>query len=150
MKLSQMFQDFRYTFLTLFLTLTMLVLYPVFQVLPQGGLYNFWFLFTILTPVRWALYIIYSLFFGLTLTFFIWRFRTKTCYPSEQVRSGLSGFAGAVLGFIIPSCPACLSLASLLLPLSAFSALAANSTGIMAGSVVLLLGSLWYLGAFRG
>lgn len=148
MQLFRMFQQRRYLLIAIGISVVVFVLYPAIQVFPRV-FYNYFFWFSLLTPVRWVLYVSYGVLFGVTLSFFLYTRRTKTCAVSRQVRSGFSGVLGAFLGLVVPACPACLSLASLFLPVSAFSFIVARSAQLLGLSILLLLVSLWVLGAFK-
>lgn len=137
----------RYLALSLFFTILTLFYYPFFQVLPQG-LHNFWFWFSLLSVLGWFLYISYSVLLSVTISFFVFRWRQKTCSTPIKFGSGFLGSVGAFLGFFIPQCVACLSIVSVLLPLSLFSFFAVYATEVMLASIFLLLFSLWILGAF--
>lgn len=149
MVILEMFKNKRYVFLSVVLTLAMLVLYPLLQVLPQGGLHNFWFWFSVPSLYQLLLYVSYAVLFGLTVSFFFYSRKVKVCPTSRQVRSGIPGVLGAAMGFVLPVCPACISLAAFLMPISAFTFIAGHSTQFLLASVFLLAISLWTLGAFR-
>lgn len=147
MFIFKMLKKRSYLALSLFLSALILFLYPFSQVLPQG-LNNFRFWFSLLSPLEWLLYLLYGFLFGLTLSLFVFRWRQKSCPVSKKFGSGISGGVGTFLGFLLPQCPACFSLVVLFLPLSFVSFFAAYTTEIMLVSVLLLVASLWVLGAF--
>lgn len=142
-----MLKDRKYLGLTVGLGLLMLFLYSFLQVLPQG-LNNFWFWFSLLTPLRWALYLLYGILFGLTLSFFIWQRFKKVCLPQKRTGGGFFGLFGSFFGASAPLCPACLSWAVLLLPASLGLYLIKYSIEIMVFGILLLFLALWFLGAF--
>lgn len=154
-QITLMLKQGRYVLLSLLFYVSVLVLYPLLQTLPtilqNPG--DFWFSiktwFSLLTPLRWFLYFLYGILFGLTATFFLWQRKEKVCQPDKMIKSGFLGGFGAGLGTILPACPACFSLAGLFLPFSALVILIKYSTLIMTGSVALLFFSLWFLGAFQ-
>lgn len=148
MRIISVFKSRPYFFLAAFLAIFMLGLYPFVQILPQG-LNNFWFWFTILTPARWILYIFYGALFGLTAAFSIWRLKDKTCPVSVKAQNGAKGAVGMIAGMLLPQCAACFSLASLLLPASAALFLAQYTTQFMIASNLLLLITLYSMGAFK-
>ncbi|TSC75535.1 MAG: hypothetical protein G01um101430_377 [Parcubacteria group bacterium Gr01-1014_30] len=143
----QALKEPKYLALAVVFAVLVMSLYAFLQVLPQG-VNNFWFWFTLLTPLAWLLYVVYGILFGVTLSFFIWQ-RVKKNYPSSKaVKGGLLGALGGVLGTTAPVCSACLPWAVLLLPASlAFPFVQYNSL-IMTFSIGLLILALWLLGGF--
>jgi hypothetical protein len=142
------FKSKRYFFLAVFFAIFMLGAYPFVQILPQG-LNNFWFWFSLLTPIRWILYISYGILFGLTFSFFIARWQSNACDLKEQTKGGLTGFAGGFVGLILPQCAACISIAALFLPLSFALFLTKYTTPLMIIGNLLLLFALYSMGALR-
>ena len=148
MFIVEMLKKKNYLTLNLFFTVLILFLYPFSQTFSQG-LNNFWFWFSLLSPPEWVLYFLYGILFGLTFSFFIFKWRQKICPIFRKFGSGVSGFFGAFLGLLLPQCPACFSLAAVFLPLSFVSFFTAHTAEIMLISVILLAGSLWFLRAFN-
>ena len=148
MKILELVHDKKYLFLAVFFSVFMAFLYPFVQVLPQG-LNNFWFWFTILTPVSFILYIIYSLLFGITFSFIILGYRHKICSVSKSSGAKFSGTLGTAITIILPQCGACISLAAIFLPLSVVSLFLRYKIEVMAVSIALLVFSLWISGAFN-
>lgn len=150
-----MLKERRYLLLSFFFSILILILYPLFQILPLilQNPDNFWFglkqWFSLLTPLKLFLYFLYGILFGLTISFFIWQKRKRICLRSTMIKSGFLGSFGATSGAVLPFCPACFSLAGFLLPLSTLSLLIKYTNLIMIGSVALLFLSLWLLGAFQ-
>lgn len=150
-----MLKDRKYLLLSFCFSILILILYPLFQILPLTlqNPDNFWFSlknwFSLLTPLKWFLYFLYGILFSLTISFFVWQRKKRICPRSTITKSGFLGGFGATLGTILPFCPACFSLAGLLLPLSTLLLLIKYSNLVMLGSIVLLFFSLWLLGAFQ-
>ncbi len=144
----RMLKDPKYLGLVLGLSIFMFFLYQVLQILPQG-LNNFWFWFSLLTPLTWLLYFLYGILFGLTLSFFIWQRSKKLCSFKKKTKGGLFGLVGGFFGISASICPACLSWVVLILPFSLGLSLIKYSIEIMVFSILLLLLALWFLGAFQ-
>lgn len=142
-----MLKNRKYLVLSASLAGLILFLYPFLQVLPQG-LHNFGFWFSLLTPLRWFLYLSYGVLFGLAASFTVFSRREKVC-PVPGNGSGAFGGLGVLLGIILPQCQACFSLAAIFLPFSAIAFLATHLVEFMAISIILLLLSLWIQGAFQ-
>ncbi len=148
MAVLKMLKEPKYLGLAVGLSLLMLIVYPTIQVLPQG-LNNFWFWFSLLTPLRWGLYLLYGILFGITLSFFLWQKSKKVCSFKKATSGGFLGLIGSFLGTSMPLCPACLSWIALLLPFSFALSLAKYSIEIMGFSILLLFLALWFLGGFQ-
>ncbi|MFB6197306.1 MAG: hypothetical protein ABEI52_03405, partial [Halobacteriaceae archaeon] len=62
------------------------------------------------------LFITFSLFFGLLLTLQVYDYNHPSCTMENTTASASSGVVDTIVGLFVPACPACLSLAALLLP----------------------------------
>lgn len=144
----KMLKEPKYLGLVFVLSTLMLIIYPVIQILPQG-LNNFWFWFSLLTPLRWGLYLLYAILFGTTLSFFFWQRSKKVCSLKKTRKGGILGTVGTLFGSSASLCPACLSWVALILPFSFALSLTKYSLEIMILSILMLLLALWFLGAFR-
>lgn len=150
-----MLKNRKYVLLSLLFLGLFLILYPLFQNLPllSQNPGDSWFTlqvwFSLLTPLKLVLYLLYGILFGLTISFFIWQRKKKVCPPAKMIRSGFLGSFGAGLGAILPLCPGCFSLVGFFLPLSTLLLLIKYSNLILAGSIALLFLSLLLLGAFQ-
>lgn len=143
-----MLKDPKYLGLVLGLSIFMFFLYPFLQILPQG-LNNFWFWFSLLTPLTWLLYFLYGILFGLTLSFFFWQRARKLCPLKKETKGGFFGVVGTFFGISTSICPACLSWVVLFLPFSFGLSLVKYSIEIMILSILLLFLALWFWGGFR-
>ena len=145
----------RYLAFSLLFSVLFLILYPLFQTLPlfAQNIDNFWFSlgywFSLLTPLKWFLYFLYGILFGLTISFFLRQRKKKICPPGQIAKSGFLGGFGTTLGTVLPVCPSCFSLVGFILPLNTLFFLVKYSALVMAGSIALLFLSLWFLGAFQ-
>mgnify|MGYP001583154126 FL=1 len=138
----------RYAGIALLASLTMFALYTYTQVL--GIIENLGVWFASVPPLNLALTMLFSLLFGVTLSYQIslWK-KPGTCSTNERmVGTGTTGF-GTMGTFLVAQCPACASLGALFLPLSAINFLATYGTYITLASIVLLVFTLNYLGAFK-
>ena len=146
--LFQALKEPKYFVLAIIFALSIMSLYSFLQVLPQG-LNNFWFWFTILTPLGWFLYFLYGISFGATLSFFIWQ-RVKRVYPARKIaKGGFLGVLGSLLGTTAPVCVGCLTWVVLLFPTSFASAIVQYNSLVMVFSIALLFFALWLLGGFQ-
>jgi hypothetical protein len=144
----KMLQNIKYLGLSLLFTILILFLYSTLQVLPQG-LNNFWFWFTILTPFGWLLYLLYGIFFGITLSFLIWQ-KDQKFYPARHLsKGGFLGALGSLLGTTAPVCAGCLPWVVLLFPTSFASVIVRYNSLVMVFSIALILFALWFLGGFK-
>ncbi|MBI4162890.1 MAG: hypothetical protein HY513_04350 [Candidatus Aenigmarchaeota archaeon] len=85
--------------------------------------------------------------FGMAISFQIYmRSQPKVC-STKKTSSATSGAVAA--GFFVAQCPACASLGTLLLPVSAIAALVQFGWAINLISVSLLLFTINYLGGFK-
>lgn len=150
MAIVKMLKEAKYLALAIGLSFLMFFLYPFLQVLPQGGLNNFWFWFSLLTPLAWFLYLLYGILFGITLSFFLWQRSKKVCLPAKKSRGGFFGLVGSFLGTSAPLCPSCLSWVALILPFSVGLSLLKYNIEIMVFSIILLFLALWLRGGFQG
>lgn len=138
----------RYAGITLLSSLAMFTLYTYTQVL--GIIENVGVWFASIPPLNLGLTILFSLFFGITLSYQInlWK-KPATCSTNERtVGAGTAGF-GTMGTFLVAQCPACASLGALFLPLSAINFLATYGTYITFASIILLVFTLNYLGALK-
>ena len=134
----------KYLFLAFFFSLLMLFLYTFLQVLPQG-LNNFWFWFSILTPLQLFLYLLYGILSGLNISFFIAQQSQTTCELPNKKAATILGVAGGTLGSATSFC-GCFPWIAFVFPISlSFQ----YSSAIMVVSIFLLLLSLFHFGAFK-
>lgn len=143
-----MLGDPRYAMLSALLACGMIALYVYSQVL--GNLANVDVWVANLSDERAVLVLMFSILFGVTLTYQLklWT-GPRTCTIKRQAKgTGASGLSTIGI-FLVSQCPACASLGALFLPLSAVTFLGAYAEWITAGSIVLLLFTLHYLGALE-
>lgn len=152
MHIVHILQQKQYVVLAILFSGFMLFLYPFVQTIPQG-LNNFWFWFSLLTPVTWILYVTYSLLFGVTCASFIWRWKEKRCNTVCALMPSTTGKAwgaiGTFVGVILPQCASCVSIATIFFPLSFAIFLVKYNVWVMLLSDGLLVLALYFLGAFK-
>ena len=94
----------------------MAVVYIVIQAWAIGGHQNLDIWFSVIPKVNLALIVLFSLLFGLLLTLQIDVFKKKTCSIGSKTAGASGGVFGTALAFIVPACPACVSIATIILP----------------------------------
>ena len=145
MKLLKILKD-KYLGLFIFLTLAVLVLYPLFQIsITPGANINFWL--AIIPKINLVLVFVFSLMFGLLVALQVYNFQDKTCPTGKKATSTTSGGLGTILAILVPACPACLSFVTFLVP--AALALSVGSFFVKFGTLLLVLSILlMFLGIF--
>lgn len=119
----------------------MLVAYPWLQ---SVGNVDIWF--AVIEPWNLALYLAFSLLFGLMVSLQVHSFRKKTC----SIRgSSAPGLAGTIGGFFVLQCPSCAVLLSFFMPLNAIIFIATYNTWLTLGTIALMLLAVHLLGGFR-
>ncbi|MBI4019829.1 MAG: hypothetical protein HY367_00740 [Candidatus Aenigmarchaeota archaeon] len=146
MKLGTILRKKMYGTISAISTLAMLAAVPIVQSIPNG-LNNIDLWFKLISPLNFALYVLFSITFGLMLSLQVYNLREVKSCPIK--RSASAGGVATFMGFIISACPACISLASFFLPLGAALALEANSPLVYLASILLMLLGVHLLGGFR-
>jgi len=100
----------------LFYSIFMFVVYLLLQVQAIGGFQNLDVWFEVIPKTNLFLLIITSLLFGLLLSLQIHNYKHTSCSITHKTVSASSGGIGALVAFLVPACPACLSVVALLLP----------------------------------
>lgn len=148
MKLFEVLKKPKYLALAVISAIIVSVIYIYTQVL--GNIHNVDVWFATIPFYNAVLFSVFAVLFGVTFSFqvFNW-FAPKTCSLNKKAGSaGTSGIGTAGL-FLVAQCPACASLGSLFLPISAISFITEFSWLINLFSIGLLLFTLNYLGAFK-
>lgn len=142
MLLMDVLRKKKYAAIALFSSAAMLMIYPYAQTL--GNNIDLWF--EVISPINLALYAAFSLLFGPFVSLQVYNLKApKTC----AVQGAAGGTFSSVLSFAAIQCPGCVSVASLFLPISATTFLAANNIIITSASLVLLLAGIYLLGGFK-
>lgn len=127
----------------------MLLVYPYIQVILNGGLYNYLFWFEVILEqsiLNFILYITFSILFGIVMSIIIYNWKNRKCNVKGSV--GVGG-AGGTLAILTSQCSACISLASLFLPIGAVATLAIYNTALNFVSIGALLLAIYLMKGFR-
>lgn len=97
-----------------------------------------------------AMLIIFSLLFGAFVSYqiYVWK-SPKTCPTHKKIISSGSSGVGVITAFLTSQCAACLSLATLLLPISIVGFFITYNWVMNLLSIALILISLKHIGAFE-
>ena len=131
----------------------MLIVFPLIQVQASGGLQNIDLWFKVIPIQNLTLVIIFSIIFGAFLAFQIYNLKSKVCSIENKAASAAGGGLASLLGILVPACPACISIITLLLPASLGISIASifikYSTILLSTSILLLLLGIYLLGGFK-
>ena len=144
MRILDVLKNPKYILIAFISSILIAVIYIYSQVL--GIVQNIDLWFKVIPLYNLIFFIIFVILFGLTLTYqiYLWK-QKKTC----SVKGIGTGSGATITTFFIAQCPACASLGALFLPLSVISFFTKYSVYINLFSIILLLFTLRYLGAFR-
>jgi len=149
MKVIEVLKTRRYGLIALLLAAAMALVYPYLQVALSGGLYNYVFWFEVIlsqSVLNFVLYLAFSALFGVVVSLNIYNWKHRTC----SVKGGIgSGSVGSILAIFTSQCSACVSLATLFLPVAAVGALSLYSTAFNFISIGILLLAIYMTGGFR-
>jgi hypothetical protein len=149
MKIMKILKIREYLLIAIISSLAIGLFYPYLQVVLNGGFYNYFFWFEAIlneSILNFILYLAFSALFGVVVSLSVYNWKNKTCSIKGSVGSG--GF-GSLLALFTSQCSACLSLASLILPISAVGALTIYNTVFNFISVGLLVIAVHLLGGFK-
>lgn len=153
MKILKILKNKNYLLLAISSSLFMMVIYPLLQAYATGGLQNLDLWLKVIPKLNLVLVLIFSILFALLLTLQIYNLKTKVCSIKNKTASASIGTFGTILAFLAPACPACLSIASLLIPaafsLSIIQFLVKFNTIVLIASNILMLLGLLLLGGFK-
>ncbi|MBI4021361.1 MAG: hypothetical protein HY369_03895 [Candidatus Aenigmarchaeota archaeon] len=130
--------------ITVAATALMLVIYPYVQSFGQVDLW-----YAVITPWNLALFLGFSVLFGLMVSLQAKTLRSRTCNLKQSGKSGAAGLAGTVGGFLVIQCPSCALFLSIFLPFNAVIFIATYNTWLTLGSIVLMLVAVHLLGGFK-
>jgi hypothetical protein len=125
----------------------MFLITPIIQSFNTPLAFEIWFRDLYQKPLNSALYIIFSILFGMFVTLYLY-FR-NSCIDCKISKATKSGISGTILGFMIGVCPACFSFIGFLVPLSVSLLLTAYAPIFMAASIAIILFSIHRIGGFR-
>ena len=149
MKIISILKKRNYAIIAIVSAISMALIYPYLQVALNGGFYNYFFWFEIIlnqSILNFILYLLFSILFGLVVSLNIYNWKNKTC--SIRGSTGSLGL-GSILAIFTSQCSACVSLATLFLPLSAISLLVKYNTFFNLISIGILLFSIYLVGGFK-
>lgn len=150
MLLSDVLNTRKYRLIAFLSSVGMLLLYPYIQVILNGGLYNYFFWFEVILEqslLNFALYIAFSILFGIVMSMIIYSWKNRTCGLKGSVGSG---GVGSTLAVLTSQCSACISLASLFLPIGAVATFAVYNTALNFVSIGALLLAIYLMKGFSG
>lgn len=125
------------------------VLFAIFYVYTQvlGIVHNVDIWFANISPINFAMFLAFSVLFGITLSFQIYNWRQpKTCNIKGSTGSTS---AATVISLLVAQCPACASLGAFFLPFSILSFIGRFNILFDLLSIGLLLFTINYLGGFK-
>ncbi len=153
MRVLNILKNKRYLALAIVSGLIMVIVFPLLQVQATGGLQNLDLWFEVIPPLNLALVVVFSVLFGLLLSFQVYNFKSKICSVQKKAASATGGGFAAFLGILVPACPACISIVTLILPVSLGISVAGffmkYSSLLLSGSIALLLLGIYLLGGFK-
>jgi len=153
MKIFKILRIRKYLVIAISSSLAMLTFYPLIQTLATGGLQNLDLWFSVIPKTNLIIVFIFSILFGLLLTLQIYNFSLKTCSVKAKSASASSGGIGAFLGILVPACPACISIATFILPAAVgiqfVQTIVKFNTIILLISIVLMILGILILGGFK-
>ena len=141
MKLLEILGEQKNFLVAITASIAMLISFPLFQSLGNPKIW-----FTFIKPLNFALYLIFSVLFGITLAVQYYSFKQKQ--QSCGIKSA-SANAGTILGLFAFQCPACVPVLAQVLGLGAVTFLSVYKTQLILVGIALMLVSLYLLGAFR-
>ncbi len=115
-KILKVLRKRNYTLLALFSSITVLLIYPAIQVYTTGGLQNYNVWFEAIPIFNLTVFILFGILFGPLLALQIYNRKNATCSLEKRRIGASSGGVGALIAFFVPACPACLSIATFILP----------------------------------
>ncbi|GEM_PF-1718738 len=148
MKLLTVLRNPNYFLLALIAALASLLLYTYLHLL--GIIENLGVWMASIPLLNGILLVIFSALFGAALSYqiFVWQ-EPNVCSAHKKIKSGATTSIGTIAGFLVAQCPACASFTSLLLPASAAGFFLEYSVPLSVLSILLLIFTLHYLGAFQ-
>lgn len=137
-----------YTFMAVVFAIGILLVYVYSQVL--GNVQNVDVWVANLSETRAAMLIVFGILFGITLSYQISLWMGKRACPIHRQAKGTGASGLSTIGiFLVAQCPACASLGALFLPLSVVTLLGQYAEWLNIASILLMLFTLHYLGAFE-
>jgi len=133
--------------LVIALAVVMFFVTPIIQSFNTSLAFEIWFRDLYQKPLNSALFIIFSVLFGMFITLYL--YSKNRCIDCKTSKAAKSGIAGTLLGFVMGVCPACFSLIGFLVPLSASIFLTTFSPIFITASIAIILYSILRVGGFK-
>ena len=133
--------------LVIALTAAMFFVTPIIQSFTTSLAFEIWFRELYQKPLNSALYIIFSVLFGMFMTLYL--YAKKSCIDCKASEPTKSGIAGTLLGFIIGVCPACFSFIGFFVPLSVSILLTTFAPIFIIVSISIIVYSIYRVGGFK-
>ena len=133
--------------LVIALAVVMFFVTPIIQSFNTSLAFEIWFRDLYQKPLNSALFIIFSVLFGMFITLYL--YSKNRCIDCKTSKAAKSGIAGTLLGFVMGVCPACYSLIGFLVPLSASIFLTTFSPIFITASIAIILYSILRVGGFK-
>ena len=142
-----MLENKKYVFSSISLAIIIFFVYAYIQIL--GILENFFFWLNVTSPLYLVSLILFSILFGLTISFQVYVKQNKICSIKEEAKGASTTGLGSIGFIFVSSCPACATLGLIFIPVSFVGVITQYSWLINLVSISLLLFTLNYLGAFK-
>lgn len=153
MRIFNILKNKKYLMIMLTSSVIVFSLFPIIQIQTAGGFRNIDLWFEVIPKTNLILVIIFSILFGLFFSFYVYNTDKKICSLKEKRIGVTQGSLAAIMGILVPACPACAPLIALFLPASLSISVAAffnkYSTLLLTLSLLLLVLGIYVLGGFK-
>ena len=123
-------------------------LLPIIQSITTPLAFEIWFMDIVNKPLNSALYIIFSILFGMYVSLYVYSKR-NVCIECNSMNANKTGLIGSALGFLIGVCPACFSFIAFLLPLGSSIFLSLYSPLFTLIAIAVIAYSIYRFGGFK-
>ncbi len=123
-------------------------LLPIIQSITTPLAFEIWFMDIVNKPLNSALYIIFSILFGMYVSLYVYSKR-NVCIECNNMNANKTGLIGSALGFLIGVCPACFSFIAFLLPLGSSIFLSLYSPLFTLIAIAVIAYSIYRFGGFK-
>jgi len=147
MKLIKMLREINYALLAFIFTIVIFFVYSHIQLF--GIWENFFFWLEVSSPLYLVSLILFSILFGLTISFQIYIRKNNSCSIKKEAKGASASGLGTISFIFVSSCPACATLGLIFIPISFVTVISQYNWLLNLISIGLLLFTLNYLGAFK-
>ena len=133
--------------ITIISAISIFFLLPLIQSITTPLAFEIWFTDLINKPLNSALYIIFSILFGIYISLYLYN-RSNVCIDCKN-NANKTGLVGSALGFLIGVCPACFSFLAFLLPLGSSIILSIYSPLFTLIAIAVIAYSIYRFGGFK-